>query len=222
MLTGRIEGELTLRQQVQALRLPPAKRKRLNRRLAREVVKLSRQRIRSQTGLDGGRWTGRKNGKRKMLTRIMRGKNVKVLADARSGRISWPNRLMGQIARRHQEGIAETMTARRAARQAGTPNYDGPPSREMAKALVRAGFRIRAGKTKGGRVRTRRASQRWIMDNMTLGQAGLVLRKLSDQPSRQQWTIPIPERSFLGVGVNDKRRLAEILISQMTDRSKGR
>lgn len=218
MRISRIEGLLPLRQQLKVLQLKPVQRKRMHRRMGRQVIKHSRQRIRQQKDLQGQPWAGRKRGKRKMLTKLMRGQNVKVYANSDTGKVTWTNSQMGKIARRHQEGIPEIMTARMAAKRNGTPDYEGDCTEDQAKALVKAGFRIYAGKRRG-KVKTRRASKRWILQNMTLGQAGMVLRLLLDRKRTSSWEVPVEKRSFLGVTPRERREIAETELKRLSRRA---
>ncbi|MEH6649978.1 MAG: phage virion morphogenesis protein [Motiliproteus sp.] len=220
-LTVSVSGDLALRDQLKLLRLPPAKRKRYHRLLGKEVAKLSRRRVKAQQNIDGTPWKQRKKGRKKMLAKITRPKHLKVYAGSESVKVTWSNRLMGQIARQQQEGIGETMTAKRAARVKGKPDYQSDATASQAKALVKAGFKIYAGKyksgAKGGQSKTRRVSQRWIRENMTLGQAGLVLRLLRDEPSKQSWDIPLPPRSFLGLSAAERGSVGQELLGKMAD-----
>ncbi|WP_296059590.1 phage virion morphogenesis protein [uncultured Amphritea sp.] len=215
MITVGVSGDLTLRQQLRYLSLPRAKRRKMNRRLGRQVITLSRKRVTAQKGVDGQPWERRKNGRGKMLKRLMKGQNVRLYVNDQNGKITWPNAMMGKIARRHQEGIPETVTASDMAKRYGEPDYTGAATPEQAKSLVKEGFRVYAGKRKNGRVKTRKASQKWIRENMTLGQAGLVLRLLREAQRKTQWEIPVPERSFLGVSATDKQQLADDFFQQL-------
>lgn len=222
MIKLSVAGDLTLRQQLQVLRMPKAKRRQFNRKLGRQVITLSRKRIREQKGLDDQPWEGRKSGKGKMLKRLMKGKNVKVYANDKTAQITWPNGMMGRIARRHQDGIAETVTASDMAKRYGDPDYTGPATKEQARSLVKEGFRTYAGKMKNGRVRTRKASQKWIVENITLGQAGLILRLMRETKSKKQWEIPVPSRSFLGVSAKDSQQLGKEFLEQLINDAKQR
>ncbi|BES69723.1 hypothetical protein RE428_07860 [Marinobacter nanhaiticus D15-8W] len=221
-LTVSVSGDLVLRDQLALLRLDGAQRRRYHRLLGKEVARLSRARIKRQQDLNGQPWPGRKNGRRKMMRKIMRPKHLRIDASSEAVTVTWRSRLMGQIARRQQEGIPERMTAKRAERIHGRPDYQADATPAQAKALIQSGFRVYAGKTKGGKVKTRRVSQRWIRENMTLGQAGLVLRLIGDQPSKQSWDIPLPARSFLGLTPDERASVGQEILTKMTDNAQRR
>jgi len=51
--------------------------------------------------------------------------------------------------------------------------------------------------------RTKRPSQKWIMENLKIGQAGLLLRVLRDKAEKQSWLITLPKRQVLGASNED-------------------
>jgi len=205
MLTVDLEGLLPARKQLQALALTPAKRKRFHKQLGQEVIKTGRANIRAQRTLDGRPMTPRKNGKAKVLRRMMRG--VKAWSGPNQVKVSWTNTRAGQVARAHQEGQTERMTAAKAARRAGTPDYDAPATRTQARALIKEGYRH----PRGGRV-----SMKWITEHMSLGQAGVVLRSMRDAPPKQSWEIETPARPFFGLTRGDIKHWADHLITTLT------
>ncbi|GAA4649032.1 hypothetical protein GCM10023116_13060 [Kistimonas scapharcae] len=211
-----LDGDFTLRQQLQALRLTPAKQRRYHQLMGREVIKASRGRIKGQRDLNGQPWAARKNGRKRMLTKIMRGRNVKVYAGKDKVTVTWPNRLMGQIARRQQDGIAEPMTARRMAKIHGENRPGEEATAAQAKALKAEGFKVYAGKYKSGKTKTRRTSQKWIKENMSKAQAGLVLRLMREEQVKTQWDIPLPERSFLGLSDTERAGVGREILTRLT------
>lgn len=211
-----LQGDLPLHQQLQALQFGSAKRRRFHRIIGREVVQRSRRRIRAQQDLSGRAWKPRKHGRRKMMRRILRGRNVKIYAGARRVTVTWPNHLVGQVARRQQEGITETVTARQLARQERADSDDNATVAQ-ARALKREGFRVYVGKSRSGRVRTRHVSQRWIRDNMRMRQAGLILRLIRENSPQTTWQIPLPARSFLGLSEAEIAGVSREIISRLTN-----
>ena len=228
MLKVDIKGDLTLRQQLKLLRLPKAKRRRFNKKLIRETVKFTRKRMRQQKGLDNQAWEKRKKGRAKMLRKIMRAKHLRVTANDKTGLVTWANKGIGGVARRHQEGVTQMFTAQEAAKEeaieegrssAEADSQNAPATNRQAKELLEEGFRIYAGK-RNGRVRTRRVSKRWIKQNMTRGRAGLILSILRDGPRKKSWEIRIPKRTFLGITKQEKRQLAETTLREMAQQAK--
>ncbi len=220
-LSVSLKGDLALRNQLKALGLTPKERLRYHRMLGRKVITHSRKRVRKQQGLSGTGWQQRKFGRRKMLSKLMRSPNPALFVGYDKAKVTWKNNRAGQVARRHQDGISETMTAQKAKKKNGTPDYQGPATAAQAKALIKEGFKLYRGTKKSGKnkgqARKRRVSQRWIRDNMTLGQAGLILREMRNKPSQQSWEIPTPERSFLGMTRQESSKAGQEILEKVTN-----
>lgn len=224
MLNIRETGSLTIADQIKALSLPANRRARFHRQVGREVIKSARQRIQQQKTISGQRFEPRANNKKgKVLKRIARGKNLKAFTGANKATITWPNSLTGKIARAQQEGYTERFTPQKAKRRNGEPNYEGPATQEQAKALIKEGFKLNRGKYKSGKnkgkSKNRRVSQAWIRENMTLGQAGLVLRLLRDKRAAQYWETKVPPRPFFGLNQEERKILANNLLDEITEQS---
>ena len=86
------------------------------------------------------------------------------------------------------------------------PQADKPALPRQAKRLRALGYKTRKGK------RWVKPSSKQIMETMSMAQAGLLIRKLKDTPSKRTWTIDIPGRVFLGVS-NDE--FNQIIARQM-------
>jgi len=193
MIRIDVQGHLNVQRKLKLLQLPPAKRKRLMGQVARKVRSASRGRLRAQRGLDGAPWAPRKSGrKQKMLRKV--GRQMKTYYQPDSGKVAFDGTVIGRIARAHQDGIPEVMTADKMRRIHGQPDYSAAATTAQAKALRAEGYKARKKSGKG----YRNASIREIKDTLTLGKAGIILRLMRDKPSKQRWVIPLPERSFLG------------------------
>jgi len=99
----------------------------------------------------------------------------------------------------------------------GSPDYDAEATKAQARALLKEGFKRPVGKyrsgAKKGQRKNRRVSQKWIMENMTLGQAGLILRLLRDEAeSKKAWELTVPARPFFGLRKADATELSDRLI----------
>lgn len=233
MLTTKLEGDTKLARQLKALTMPRSQRRVFHRKVGREVIKRSKQRLRKQKNVDGSKFKRRKPGshrKGKILKNIMRsasGKElVKVFAGPESGKVTWPNHLIGKVAAQHQSGFREKYSAAKSARRYGRPNYSQSATPSQAKSLIAAGFRLVRGKyrsgQKKGETKTRRVSQRWIQENMSFGQAGLVLKILEGDTSKSNWEIETPGREFFGLHRNEVGEIAELLIDQITNSAKSK
>lgn len=197
MLEGSIDvGPLLTAKDVKKLyQLTATEKKRLNRSLGRIAVKGTGKRIQTQTDVRGGKLAKRKTGNKKMLKGLKKG----LVVYAKEGRatVTWKNNLMGSIAYKHHHGLAEKWTAAKMKRLFGEPDYSEPATREQARSLLAAGFKA---KIDG---RTKRPSQKWIMENLKIGQAGLLLRVLRDKAEKQSWLITLPKRQVLGASNED-------------------
>lgn len=189
-----ISGNLSVKRRFDLIKLPAQKRKQLLRKIALEVRKNSRKRVRNQTDLMGRKWEGRKSGKRQKMLRTL-GKHLFVNADSKGATIGYKNQLLGRIANEHHSGINETVTAATMSAKHGKPDYNAPATRKQAKALREAGYKVRRKNGKGWKAPT----LKWITTNLKVGQAGIVLRTLRDEEPKKSWVIPLPARTFLGV-----------------------
>ncbi|WP_194710038.1 phage virion morphogenesis protein [Pseudoalteromonas sp. S16_S37] len=177
-------------EQLQLLSLKPQKRKNILRSVIRSVNRASKDRITKQKDLAGKSWQGRANGKKKkMLTKLKR--HLKVRARANDAQVYLKGARVGKIATAHQTGATIDVNPRKGG---GKRNSDGMATRPMAKALIRAGYTIPRNRGKG----SKRPSIKWIVANITLKQAGFLLRELKGGSGKSEWQIDLPARSFLG------------------------
>jgi hypothetical protein len=223
MLTLESKGGAGLVKQIAALNMPANRRKRWHTKMGRQVIKSARQNIKAQRTVDGQGFKASVNGKR-VLRKIARGKNLKVFAGPNTAKVTWPNALVGKIARAQQEGHKEQYTPGRMKREQGESDYDTQATAAQAKALIKAGYKLHKGKYKSGKnkggSKTRRVSQAWIRENMTLGQAGLVLRMLRDNPGKQSWETEVPERPFFGLNGKEIETLGNQFINDVLQDAK--
>lgn len=221
MLTLKLSGDLTLKQQIDVLRMPKRARVRHHRYVAKTVIRRAKENVKQQRDINGRSFAPRKRGNKPVLRKMP--SKLKAFIGANKATVTFPKNRTGQIARAHQEGITTTMTAAKAAqaaRRRGEPDYDADATAAQAKALIKEGYRQPVGKFKGGKkkgtAKSRRVSQRWIMENMTVGQAGLILRLLREKKeTQQQWDIPLPQREFFGLNKADVQDITNHLINDI-------
>lgn len=209
MLTVKANNQKALKQ-LNLLALSPNKRRRIMRGAGRKVRRDSKQRLKAQRDLTGRTWQARSNGRKKrMLSKL--GRNIQVHTSPNDAKVTFGNTRTGQIARAHQDGISQKMTASQAARMYGTPDYDGKATRKQAKALRNAGYKIRKKRGKGWKT----PSIGWITENLTLGKAGLVLRILrGKEKGKNSWEIELAERSFLGQSQSEYKQLNNYMLDE--------
>lgn len=192
--------------QLNLLALPPQKRKRLVWRAAAELKKLAARHVRQQQDPNGKPWAPRKRGKRKML------RGLPKLLQIREPRqdvaeLGFTKGTMsahaGVIANTHQKGHTYKMTA--ASRRRIAPSEGGKQkqaSKAQARKLRELGF-----KRPGQRKRSyRSASFGWITSNLNYAQAGLLIKKLKDEPVKESWEIELPARPFLGANAKQREQ----------------
>jgi hypothetical protein len=204
----QLTGAKNLKRQLSILTMPPAERQRKNKILARKAMSFSKKRVRFQRGLDGMPWAPRKSrSKKKMLKGLSR--EMKAFATADTGTVAYKSYVTGKIAREQQEGINKVFTKAKAQQRYGKPNYDAQATTSQAKALRNEGYKIRRNKGKG----YKKATLKWIKENMTLGQAGVILRSMRDSEKKTSWVIPLPARSFLGANAGEREQMMDFIFN---------
>ena len=204
-------GRMRLKEQLNVLALPAAKRKRLVRRMAQDARKDARQNIRQQKTISGQAMEPRARKRRK--AKMMRGLGRQMVAFAKgdnTGVVSWKDGKTAAIAATHHHGKTVRISSSSHKKAAGTPDYDAPATRAQAKALLEEGYRH---PVKGKKVKRKlkRVSQKWIRENMTIGQAGLILRTLRGQELQKSWSVKVPARPVLGADPQDAQRYMDSL-----------
>ncbi|MBL0677639.1 phage virion morphogenesis protein [Aeromonas dhakensis] len=192
--------------QLNLLALPPQKRKRLVWRAAAELKKLAARHVRQQQDPNGKPWAPRKRGKRKMLRSLP--KLLEIHAPSQDvAELGFKRGTMnvhaGVIANTHQKGHSYQVTAasrRRIASSEGSKLK--PATKAQARKLRELGFK-RPGARKGS---YRSASLGWITGNLNYAQAGLLIRKLKDEPVKASWEIELPARPFLGANAKQREQ----------------
>ncbi|MCO4207929.1 phage virion morphogenesis protein [Aeromonas hydrophila] len=192
--------------QLNLLALPAKKLKRLVWRAANEMKKLAARNVRQQQDPNGQPWAPRRRGKRKML------RGLPKLLQIREPRqdvaeLGFTKGTMsahaGIIANTHQKGHTYKMTA--ASRRRIAPSEGGKQkqaSKAQARKLRELGF-----KRPGQRKRSyRSASLGWITSNLNYAQAGLLIKKLKDEPVKESWEIELPARPFLGANAKQREQ----------------
>ena len=192
--------------QLNLLALPPKKRKRLVWRAAAEIKKLAARHVRQQQDPNSKPWAPRKRGKRKMLRGLPKLLEIRAPSQdvAELGfKRGTMNARAGVIANTHQKGHTYQVTA--ASRRRIAPSEGGkqkPATKAQARKLRELGFK-RPGARKGS---YHSASLGWITGNLNYAQAGLLIRKLKDEPVKTSWEIELPARPFLGANAKQREQ----------------
>lgn len=213
MIKIKAEGYRDVANYLDSLRLTPGRRKQLYRKLARKIASFARQNIRKQQTVGGGAMQapakaspyyndGKQRGK--MLRRIAKGSNMKAIGEGDKGKVYWSSGLLGEIAQRQQEGATLTRAYRTKKEKAQDGGTNGMATKAQALRLIN----LRAVIRENGFLPT----VDWICANISLKQAGLIIRKMKEKggdTAPKAWKIP--ERPFLGVSDEENRQLREII-----------
>ncbi|GAK14843.1 hypothetical protein JCM19053_4714 [Vibrio sp. JCM 19053] len=108
--------------------------------------------------------------------------------------LTWSNKLTAKIAARHHLGQKQKMTKRQMQKRWGKPDYSAPCTKGQARKLRELGYTVPRKSGKG----RKKPSLRELMATITHGQAGQLIRELSNQPNITSWDIPLAERQILG------------------------
>ncbi|BCS89972.1 virion morphogenesis protein [Pseudodesulfovibrio sediminis] len=194
-------GRLRLHEQLDILSMSPRTRRNITMRMGRKVAKAAKANIRQQKTIHGTSMEPRKDSrnKRKMLRGF--GRHIKpYMRGTDRVEVTFGNDYTARLAGRHQYGIAEPWTTAKAQKIYKRPDYKAPTTRAQAKALKAEGYRLRVQKKRGKGCTLRRVSIKWIMDHLSVGQAGAILRDMRTGTKRgkQQWEVKPAARPFLG------------------------
>ncbi|MGF1688346.1 virion morphogenesis protein [Photobacterium japonica] len=206
---------LNLDEKLALLAMPPKKRIWILKTLGRWERTNTRKRISQQKDVNGQALPAKRSGKKgKMLKRMGKGLEPYV-KNANQLDLTWSNKLTGRIAARHHTGQTQRMTASQMRKRWGTPDYTAPCSKGQAKKLRELGYTVPKPNGKG----RKKPTLRYIMDTVTHGKAGLMIRELSNKTSVQSWDIPLAERKILGSHETDVNRQLIKIIEQARRRN---
>ncbi len=185
---------LNMQEKLALLALPPKKRVWILKTLGRWEKANTRKRISSQKDINGSALQPRKGKKKgKVLKRMAKGLTPYV-RNANQLDLTWSNKLTAKIAARHHVGQKQKMTKRQMQKRWGKPDYSAPCSKGQSRKLRELGYTVPRKSGKG----RKKPSLRELMATITHGQAGQLIRELSNQPNITSWDIPLAERQILG------------------------
>ncbi len=185
---------LNMQEKLAMLALPPKKRVWILKTLGRWEKANTRKRIQQQKDIHGQALEPRKGKKRGKVMRRMAKGLTPYVRNANMLDLTWSNKLTAKIAARHHLGQKQKMTKRQMQKRWGTPDYSAPCSKGQARKLRELGYTVPRKSGKG----RKKPSLRLLMETVTHGQAGQIIRELSNQPSVTAWDIPLAERQILG------------------------
>lgn len=199
---------LTHEEELKALAMPAAKRKRLLWRIARSgIIAQAKRNVKQQQTPKGVSWKARARGKRKMLSRLPRLLTPQDTTDKvlvvrfKRGVMAKSGISMGALGEIQQDGKEINQTAAQARRWSkGDPNRQC--TMQQARRLKKLGYQRRVA----GKGYTT-ATMAWIRANLSWRQAGVIIRKMQARSPKESWKINIPSREFLGVTPEQLRKM---------------
>jgi hypothetical protein len=210
-ITVDTDGRSTLRllDQIDVLAMSGPQSRRLMKAMGKEIRQDLRRNIRGQRTVSGSKMPPRaRKLKKKMFRKMGTGIETQI-QNNHQAEVTWKQSGQAKIAFRHHHGVPENFTARKAARIYGIPDYKKPATPAQARALNKEGFRRRVARKKGkGGAVLKRVPARWILENMSRGQAGMILRlmRTGSGKGKQSWTVKVPERPILGATPQDAQK----------------
>ena len=194
---------------LELLSLPKERKREILIRSLQLLKKASVKQANSQSAPTGGSWKPRKVGTAKMLRRIAKLFNSK--AENNDGTLFYKNNRTGEIAEQHQYGLPQEF---KATEQSGRNYRTGsdPATLRQAKKLRDLGYAKRIGK------KTKRLSIKEIQDQLTIDQAGVIIRKMQNKGSISQglksWLIPTEKRPFLDEREHENAKIITAVITK--------
>lgn len=206
---------LNMQEKLAVLALPPKKRIWILKTLGRWEKANTRKRIQQQKDIRGQALAPKKGKKRGKVMRRMAKGLTPYVRNANMLDLTWNNKLTAKIAARHHTGQKQKMTKRQMQKRWRTPNYSASCSKGQARKLRELGYTV-ARKSGKGR---KKPSLRLLMETVTHGQAGQIIRELSNQPNVSAWDIPLAERQILGSKESEVTRQLIQIIEQAKTRT---
>lgn len=212
--------------QLALIAMPAKKRQRILWRMADLIKKRSQSNAKGQKNLDGTPWAERK---RERKSGAQKDKMFRYLPNSLTasstpqfGTVSFKKKTKGKakfhagtIANQHAKGArihkesakhAQAMQAYEARKGLDKGNA----TRGQARFLVKLGCKRRGQKGK-----YIRATVKWIVENMSFLQAGLVISSLQGKEKHDAWDIKLPERNLLGINRSEEMKVFKRVMQGM-------
>jgi phage virion morphogenesis protein len=212
-----IQGQKRIKAMVGLIKANPTKRRNILRKVARKAKTINNKRKRAQQDIDGQPFAKRKKGSAKMFRKIS--KYLRHTATSEQAKLYFTGNV-GKVAYAHHKGIGDNFNVKtdKSKKQKNNDEFSGnglkkPATRAQAKRLVKTGeFRIDKRKSKSGKGRI--PTIKWVVENLTIGQVGAILRSLK-LTQKTQWRIERKPRPWLGMNPQDTAQAASIIIDEL-------
>lgn len=233
----KVTGQKRIKALLSLLSMSDEKRQAILRKIARKAKSASNDHRRKQSDLQGKKWEGRKKGNKKMFTKW--GKHLRATANSEEAKLLFNNTMVARLAYAHEKGIGDNFDIESGENKQDSINQVAnktagarssyevsrqttqPASKTQAKRLVDSGlFRVKKRRTKNGKTvnggKGRIPSMKWVRENLTRGQAGMLIRKLGiSKGTKKRWYIPRPKRPWLGLTFEETKQMADFIIDEM-------
>lgn len=215
-ITPDKKTELAVLETVKALSLPPKKRERILAKASKASVKQSKKNARAQKTPNGSPWEKRKSRRKgKMQSGISRYMTVTKVS-ASGATIGWKVAQSAKVAFIHHHGIDQKGSKAQSMKglKKNGVNSDSAATRTQAKRLRELDYKVfsRRLSPKGRKGKLRKPPLKWITENLSVGQAGLIIRILSDKSPLSRWDVPMPARPFAEI---DREALTTMTRNEM-------
>ncbi len=205
---------LNMQEKLAMLALPKRKRIWILKTLGRWEKANTRKRIQQQKDIHGQALEPKKRKKRGKVMRRMAKGLTPYVRNGNTLDLTWSNKLTARIAARHHLGQKQKMTKRQMQKRFGAPDYSAPCTKGQARKLRELGYTVTRKSGKG----RKKPSIKQLISSITHGQAGRIIRELTNQPNVSAWDIPLAERQILG---SNEREVTRQLI-QIFEQAKTR
>lgn len=219
----RISGELNkaqlkhLRAEIERMNLTPEKRQKLLYRIMKNgVLAATNRSIKQQKSPCGKKFDKRHSKRRaKLLSKITR--NIGIKSTPFEGKAFFKGRYkstvsrtipVGVVAKTQQDGLIVTQNKGQFANQTNETQKGSITDRQVKKLR-------KLGHTHPKNKKKVRSSAKWLKENLSEAQAGIVINQMLDEQVKSSWNIKVPSREFLGISNTDfeksiKRELRNI------------
>lgn len=219
----RISGELNkaqlkqLRAEIERMNLTPEKRQKLLYRIMKNgVIAATNRSIKQQKSPDGKKFDKRQSKRKaKLLSKIT--KDIGIKSSAIESTVFFKGQYkstsnktipVGVVAKTQQDGLKVTQNKGQFANQAHDTQKGSITDRQV-KRLRKLGHTHQKNK------KAVRSSAKWLKENLSEAQAGLVICEMLAEQVKSSWDIKVPRREFLGISETDfeksiKRELRNI------------
>ena len=192
-----------LQQAVKGLDMPPKQKQRLLWRIAKQgMIPAIKRNVKEQKNFDGSDFEKRKSKRKSPLLKnlpkqmavkeIPAREEVKLFFKGYYKSTTDKNIPVGAVANIQQKGKTIQQNSTQFKKQS-VNRKKGSITKKQIKKLRALGHTHPKGK------KNVKSSAKWLQENYSQAQAGLVIKKMLDEQVKQFWQVKIPSRPFMGI-----------------------